>query len=70
MMKKLAAALLAAAVPEYAAQAAAAGVDLSSLTLMGAAANLVPVTLGNILGGAGLGLLLWYCHIQQGGTSK
>ena len=64
------AALLAAAVPEYAAQAAAAGVDLSSLTLMGAAANLVPVTLGNILGGAGLGLLLWYCHIQQGGTSK
>ena len=39
------AALLAAAVPEYAAQAAEAGVNLSTLTLAGAAANLVPVTL-------------------------
>ena len=63
-------ALLAAAVPEYAAQAAEAGVDLSVLTLSGAAANLVPVTLGNLVGGAGLGLLLWYCHIKEGGTAK
>ena len=46
----------------------AAGVDLAPLTLTGAAANLVPVTLGNILGGAGLALLLWYCHLKQGGT--
>ena len=29
-----------------------------------AAANLIPVTLGNIVGGLGLGLLLWYCHTQ------
>ena len=64
------AALLAAAVPEYAAQAAEAGVNLSTLTLAGAAANLVPVTLGNLVGGAGLGLLLWYCHIKEGGTAK
>ena len=56
--------------PEYAAQAAEAGVDLSVLTLSGAAANLVPVTLGNLVGGAGLGLLLWYCHIKEGGTAK
>lgn len=66
----ISAAMLAAAVPEYASQAVAAGVDLSSLTAMGAAANLVPVTLGNLVGGVGLGLLLWYCHIKQGGTSK
>ena len=62
------AALMAAAVPQYASLAAAAGVDLAPLTLTGAAANLVPVTLGNILGGAGLALLLWYCHLKQGGT--
>ena len=62
------AALMAAAVPPYASLAAAAGVDLAPLTLTGAAANLVPVTLGNILGGAGLALLLWYCHLKQGGT--
>lgn len=48
----------------------AAGVDLTALTPAGAAANLVPVTLGNLVGGAGLGLLLWYCHIKQGGTSQ
>ena len=38
--------------------------------LAGAAANLIPVTLGNLVGGAGLGLLLWYCHIKQGGISQ
>ena len=38
--------------------------DLSSLTLAGAAANLIPVTLGNLAGGLGVGLLLWYCHTQ------
>ena len=54
------AALMAAAVPQYASLAAAAGVDLAPLTLTGAAANL--------LGGAGLALLLWYCHLKQGGT--
>ena len=64
------AAMMAAAVPDYAALAAAAGVDLSSLTPAGAAANLIPVTLGNLLGGAGLGLLLWYCHGKPSGASK
>ena len=38
--------------------------DLSSLTLAGAAANLIPVTLGNLAGGLGVGLLRWYCHTQ------
>ena len=55
---------MAAAVPEYAALAVEAGVDLSPLTLAGAVANLVPVTLGNLVGGLGVGLLLWYCHTQ------
>lgn len=27
--------------------------------------NLVPVTIGNIVGGAGLGALLWYCHREN-----
>ena len=43
-----------------------AGVDLSALTvphfLLG---NLLPVTLGNILGGAGLAALLWYAHLKK-----
>jgi len=29
--------------------------------------NLVPVTLGNIAGGVGLGVLLWYCHGERKG---
>lgn len=55
--------LIARTVPAYAQLAAEAGLDLSALTvgnfLLG---NLAPVTLGNILGGAGLGALLWYCY--------
>lgn len=55
--------LFARLVPEYAALAAAAGVDLSALRwgsfLLG---NLLPVTLGNLLGGVGMGALYWYCH--------
>lgn len=64
------AALLAAAVPEYAALASQAGVDLAPLTLAGAAANLVPVTLGNLVGGLGLGLLMWYSHTKQAPVAK
>ena len=43
-----------------------AGVDLSALTvpnfLLG---NLLPVTLGNVLGGVGLAALLWYAHLKK-----
>lgn len=57
--------LLASAIPEYAAKAAEAGIQTSALTwgnyIMG---NLLPVTIGNILGGAGLGLLLWMCYLK------
>lgn len=55
--------LFARAVPAYAALAADAGLDLSALTwgdfLL---RNLLPVTVGNIIGGAGMGALYWYCH--------
>lgn len=62
-MYYITAGILAAGVPEYAFLAQDAGLDLSVLTagnfLLG---NLLPVTLGNILGGAGLGSVLWLCH--------
>lgn len=54
--------LMAAQNPAYAALAQSSlGVDLSVLTLAGCLRNLAAVTLGNILGGAGLGALMWYC---------
>lgn len=55
--------LLSMGVPAYAAMAAAAGVELGGLSWPAFLLNnLLPVTLGNILGGMGLALLLWFCH--------
>lgn len=55
--------MLAAGIPEYAFLAGDAGLDLSVLTignfLLG---NLLPVTIGNILGGCGLGCVMWISH--------
>jgi formate/nitrite transporter len=55
--------LFANAVPEYSAAAALAGVDTSALT-WGAFLlnNLLPVTIGNIVGGAGIAAALWKGH--------
>lgn len=55
--------LFAKSLPAYAALAAERGPDLSGLT-WGAFLlhNLLPVTLGNLLGGAGVGLLLEWGH--------
>lgn len=65
-MYYISAGLLAIQNPQYLQLARQAGVDLSALTignfLLG---NLLPVTLGNILGGAGLAVLLWYAHLKQ-----
>ena len=65
-MYYIAAGLLAVRNPQYLQLAQEAGVDLSALTvpnfLLG---NLLPVTLGNILGGAGLAVLLWYAHLEK-----
>lgn len=64
-MYYISAGLLAVRDPEYLLLAQQAGVDPTSLTvgnfLLG---NLLPVTLGNIVGGAGLGVLLWYSHLK------
>lgn len=58
--------LMAKAVPAYAELAASGNVDLSALTvpnfLMG---NLLPVTIGNILGGVALGTLMWVVHLKK-----
>ena len=58
--------VLAAARPEWAELALEAGLELSSLTWSGFfLGNLLPVTLGNIVGGCGLGLAYWYCYLKN-----
>lgn len=54
--------MLAAGVPRYVQLAREAGVDLSALSLMGCLHNLIPVTIGNIIGGCGFGALIWACQ--------
>ena len=65
-MYYISAGLLAVRNPQYLHLAQEAGIDLSRLTvgnfLLG---NLLPVTLGNVLGGVGLGVLLWYAHLKE-----
>lgn len=51
--------LMAAWVPHYAQLAREAGVNLAALTPGGFFANLVPVTLGNLIGGCLFGALIW-----------
>ncbi len=50
---------------QYASQAAAAGVAVENLTwgnyFLG---NMLPVTLGNLLGGAIVGFIFWYCNLK------
>ena len=58
--------LFAKAVPAYAAAALEAGIDLSALTwgsfLLG---NLLPVTLGNLIGGCAVGAAYWFCYLRK-----
>ena len=51
--------------PSYAAAALAAGVPTSAVTVGGLLANLLSVTLGNVLGGVAVGLLMWYSHLHS-----
>lgn len=65
-MYYITAGLLAKNVPAYAEAAAAAGLDVSALTWGNfLLRNLLPVTLGNILGGCGFAALLWFGHGNQ-----
>ena len=59
--------MMAAANPDYAAMAVAAGLDLSKLTMGNFwITNMIPVTIGNILGGmVFVGLPLYLIHRQK-----
>lgn len=48
--------------PDYAALAAEAGLNTSALSWGGFVGNLIPVTIGNIIGGAGIATVLWLGH--------
>ena len=58
--------LFAKGVPAYTEAASAAGVALESLTwgnyIVG---NLIPVTLGNIVGGAAIGFVMWFSYLRK-----
>jgi len=65
-MYYISAGLLAKSVPAYAELAMAKGLDLSSLTVANFVfRNLVPVTIGNIIGGGGLGAAMWFCYLRK-----
>lgn len=57
--------LLAAGLPSCAGLAQEAGVNLSSLSMAGFFSNLIPVTIGNIIGGCGFGALIWACQKSE-----
>lgn len=58
--------LFALAVPPYAELAAASGVDFTALTWGNfILANLLPVTVGNIVGGLAIGGVMWAGHSKQ-----
>lgn len=63
--------IFASQVPAYAAKAAEAGLDLSTLTWRGFFVNnLIPVTIGNILGGVFVGASMWLGHLYTKKTAK
>lgn len=63
-MYSIPAGLLAMRIPAYAAKAAEMGIATEALTwsnfLFG---NLIPVTIGNILGGSLIAVMMWLCHL-------
>lgn len=66
----ISAGLFALDVGKYASAAAATGIDLSALTWGNfLVKNLLPVTIGNIAGGAGVGALMWLCFMKEGKTT-
>jgi formate/nitrite transporter len=58
--------LFAAGVETYSQMAGDAGLVLGALSWGNFfARNLLPVTIGNIIGGVGTGLLFWFCHARE-----
>lgn len=58
--------LFAKLVPAYADAALAAGVDMTGLTVGNFVGNLIPVTIGNILGGAVcVGAAYWFIYLRK-----
>lgn len=58
--------LFAKMVPVYAEAALAAGVDMSGLTVGGFVSNLIPSTIGNIIGGAiCVGAAYWFIYLRK-----
>ena len=58
--------LFALGVPEYAELAAQQGINVSGLTWGSFLLhNLLPVTIGNILGGLAVGGTMWACHLKK-----
>jgi formate/nitrite transporter len=62
--------ILASANPAYVEKAGLAADKLANLDIMGLIGNLIPVTLGNIVGGAALGLLLYYAFRNKAASKK
>ena len=62
-MYYIGAGLFAKTIPAYADFAAQAGIDMANLSWSSFfVANLLPVTIGNIIGGAAVGLAYWYVY--------
>jgi formate/nitrite transporter FocA (FNT family) len=58
-------------VPRYAALAAEAGVNTDALNWGGFLLhNLLPVTIGNIVGGVAVGAAMWGCNLRTGRKEK
>ncbi len=67
-MYYISAGLFAKGIPEYAEAAAEAGVNLDAVTWGGFfGGNLLPVTIGNIIGGAiCVGCAYWFVYLRKG----
>ncbi len=70
-MYYISAGLLAKTNPVYMEAAKAAGVNLNSLSLKGFLVdNMIPVTLGNIVGGLFVGCIYWYLYLKKPSENK
>ncbi len=70
-MYYISAGLLAKTNPIYMEAAKAAGVNLDALTLKGFLVdNMIPVTIGNILGGLFVGCVYWYLYLRKTPENK